>query len=306
MVDFSPVTQHLIQFFKSPLQDASRVFHGRGHCFSGLECITVDWFAPVLWVVIYGEQPQDVIAAIDTLLLEQANRHDAIVAVVVQQRLRPKPIQRVIYGEVPQPLYAQENGHKFVLNLLDNQNTGFFLDAKPARDWVRQEAKGKKILNLFAYTCSFSVAALAGDAAQVVNIDMAKSAIATGQKNHAINGFSGAPSVFLAHDIFKSINKLKRYGPFDLIIIDPPSHQKGGFIATKDYAKLLRKIAPLLSEDALLLLCLNAPSLSAEFISDAVSESSLKLSRLGRLTNRADFPESDMARSLKMFVYVSC
>ena len=93
------------------------------------------------------------------------------------------------------------------------------------RRWVRAQAAGQQVLNLFAYTSAFSVAALQGGAKQVVNVDMSAGAIALGQLNHALNGLQ-AGARFLAHDIFKTWGKITRSGPYHLIIVDPPSFQK--------------------------------------------------------------------------------
>lgn len=67
----------------------------------------------------------------------------------------------------------------------------------------------RKVLNLFAYTCAFSVAALKGGADEVVNMDMSKGALAIGKQNHLLNGLT-AGARFLGHDIFKSWGKLKK------------------------------------------------------------------------------------------------
>ena len=100
---------------------------------------------------------------------------------------------------------------------------------KPGRDWVRSRAAGKKVLNLFAYTCSLSVAAIAGGADTVTNLDMASAALATGRENHRLN-FDPATcrrASYLAHNLFKSWGRLKRSPTYDLILIDPPSNQGG-------------------------------------------------------------------------------
>ena len=87
------------------------------------------------------------------------------------------------------------------------------------------------VLNLFAYTCAFSVVALQAGARLVVNVDMGQGTMATGQQNHQINGITAGAS-FLVHDIFKAWGKINRSGPYGLVIVDPPSYQKGSFIAT--------------------------------------------------------------------------
>ena len=174
---------------------------------------------------------------------------------------------------------------------------------REARAEVGADAPGARVLNLFAYTCAFSVAALQGGAAHVVNIDMARGAIATGQQNHQLNGLNGG-AAFLAHDIFHSWGKITRAGPYELVIVDPPSYQKGSFVATKDYARLLRRLPDLLSDGGHALLCLNAPELSMGFLRGLVDEHAPALRFMERVPNRAVFADVDDDRALKVAVFM--
>lgn len=158
------------------------------------------------------------------------------------------------------------------------------------------------MLNLFAYTCAFSVAALQGGAVQVVNVDMARGALALGQQNHHLNDL-GAGAVFLAHDIFSSWGKITRAGPYDLVIADPPSYQKGSFVATKDYARLLRRLPGLLAPGGHALLCLNAPELGLDFLRQQVSKQAPEMAFVQRVANPAVFVDVDEERGLKVAVY---
>jgi hypothetical protein len=107
------------------------------------------------------------------------------------------------------------------------------------RRWVRQHMAahrpGQKVLNLFAYTCAFSVVALQAGAKQVVNVDMSHGAMAIGQQNHQLNGVTAAPGFGPRH--LQHLGQDHPRGPYGLIIVDPPSYQKGSFVATKDYAR---------------------------------------------------------------------
>ena len=174
---------------------------------------------------------------------------------------------------------------------------------REARAEVGADAPGARVLNLFAYTCAFSVAALQGGAAHVVNIDMARGAIATGQQNHQLHGLHGG-AVFLAHDIFHSWGKITRAGPYELVIVDPPSYQKGSFVATKDYARLLRRLPDLLSDGGHALLCLNAPELSMGFLRGLVDEHAPALRFMERVPNPAVFADVDDDRALKVAVFM--
>ena len=303
MVDIQRLESVLVEAMAILPDDACRLFHGRGHCYPGLEFINIDWFRPVIWVVLYGEVAHKTVADINQLLITIAIDIPAVEGIALQRRVKGKTQQSVIYGKLPQPVYAYENGMRYELNLADNQNIGFFLDAMPARQWVREHAAGKRVLNLFAYTCSFSVVALQGGAEKVVNIDMAKGAIATGQRNHHINPVEPAKASFLPHDIFRSTRKLQDMGPYDLVIVDPPSRQKGSFEAEKDYLRLLKKLESMLADNATIVACLNAPYLAEDFLSAVFSEALPDYPLLQRLPQRGDFPEKDLNRTLKMQIY---
>src|SRR3546814_21000772 len=105
------------------------------------------------------------------------------------------------------------------------------------RRWVQEQAQGKRVLNLFAYTCGFSVAAIAGGAEHVVNLDMASAALTRGRENHRLNGHDLSRVSFLGHELFKSWGKVRKLGPYDLIIIDPPSFQQGSFALTRELGR---------------------------------------------------------------------
>src|SRR5690554_537595 len=280
-----------------------RLFHGRGHCYPGLEFINIDWFKPLVWVVIYGQQSQAFLQQLNDYLSEWAQKHSDVHCIAIQQRLRGRVEQTICYGEMPSACYAEEAGMRFYLTISENQNIGFFADAKPARQWVRQQAGNKRVLNLFAYTCSFSVAAIKGGAQSVLNMDMARSAIVTGQRNHALNDCEPSKASFLAHDIFRSTKKLASRGPYDLVVLDPPSRQKGSFEAEKDYPRLIKRLQPMLAEGAQILACLNAPYLGEDFLPEIFAEHLPQYKLQQRIAQREDFPESDSNRCLKMLVF---
>ncbi|MEX1165341.1 MAG: class I SAM-dependent methyltransferase, partial [Hydrogenophaga sp.] len=166
---------------------------------------------------------------------------------------------------------------------------------------ARNGAKRPKVLNLFAYTCSFSVAALQGGAKAVVNIDMAQPALTTGQQNHQLNGITSGAQ-FFAHDLFSSWGKVNRMGPYDLVIADPPSFQKGSFVAAKDWPRLLRRLPDLLKPGGRALLCLNAPELPERFLRDLFAAEAPSLTVEQRLPNPLAFADVSTDRALKVLV----
>ena len=288
--------------------DAARVFHGRGGLHPGCEHLCLDVFPPVWLLTSFTPLEDDALASIAAAL----ERHWATLATdgqplnwVYQCRAAGHTTTRLMLGSVPEPHVVSERGTRYLVRLLQGQNHGLFLDMAEGRTWVAQQAASTprlRVLNLFAYTCAFSVVALQHGARQVINMDMSTGAMATGQKNHQLNGVASGAR-FLVHDIFNSWGKITRMGPYDLIIVDPPSYQKGSFVASKDYARLLRRLPDLLDADGRALLCLNAPELGAEFLQEQVRTHAPQLRFVQRLANPAAFADVSEERALKALVY---
>ena len=127
------------------------------------------------------------------------------------------------FDEVQHEFVIEENDLKFIVNLSDYLDTGLFLDHRLTRERVRVEAKDKKVLNLFAYTGSFSVFAAAGGAAEVVTVDLSKTYLNWAERNMQLNEFSNqAKYKFIHADVLQYLKTLPP-DHFDLIIMDPPT-----------------------------------------------------------------------------------
>lgn len=285
-------------------EDAVRLFHGRGGHYVGSEHLCLDWFAPVLLLTSFTPLEEADLSVCHQAIAArwQALHPSTPLNLVYQYRSAGETFCQLLAGEVPEPHVVSENGARFQVHLMRGQNHGLFLDMANGRQWVRENARHKKVLNLFAYTCGFSVAALQGGADEVVNMDMSKGALAIGKQNHLLNGFS-AGARFLGHDIFKSWGKLKKLGPYGIIVADPPSNQKGSFVATKDYVRLIRRLPELLADNGEVLLCLNAPELDTHFLRQQVEEAAPALEYIERLANPAAFIDVSEEKSLKVLRY---
>ena len=296
--------QRILDSIQQNLTDAGnetrRLFHGRGHCYEGLEDLVIDWLPPYAVIRLYK--------AVEAEWLDQLcdamRQFEVITGLVVQQRARGQDaINRVAWGEVPEQSEVAELGVRYHIKPSRNQNSGLFLDMREGRRWVQQNAEGQRILNLFAYTCGFSVAALSGGAEHVVNVDMSRSAIETGRQNHHLNGFEKERVTFLAYDLFRSWKRIRQLGPYDLIVIDPPSFQKGSFIAEKDYRKVIRRLPELVAENGQVMVCHNDPKLGTDFLKSLMLEECPDFRFVERLKNPADFPEAEPEKGLKVLLY---
>jgi 23S rRNA (cytosine1962-C5)-methyltransferase len=223
--------------------------------------------------------------------------------VVVQRRYIKGAPSEVILGDLEENLFVVENSMKLKLNLLSNQDSFYFPDMKNGRAFVRENAKDKNVLNLFSYTCAFSVAAKLGGARSVVNIDMSKGALSVGRANHHLNDIDTKGVSFLPYNILKSFSRIKKKGLYDLIIIDPPSFQKGSFEATKDYQKIIKKLPEIASQECILLACLNSPDLDSDFLIELIREFAPAFTFIERLENVKEFASQDEERSLKNLVF---
>ena len=292
--------------------DARRIFHGRGGLFPGCEQWALDAYAPVLLLTSFKPVAEEELATIGAALEARWQQigAGAPLSWVFQCRHEGSSDTRLMAGSVPEPHVVTENGTRYRVHVLKGQNHGLFLDMAEGRRWVREhvashaerERPGLKVLNLFAYTCAFSVVARQAGAKQVLNLDMSQGALTIGQQNHRLNEINDGAS-FLAHDIFSTWGKITRGGPYHLIIIDPPSYQKGSFVATKDYAKLMRRLPDLLRPGGHALLCLNAPELGQDFLQDQMRELAPELEFIERVANPAVFADISAEKSLKVLVY---
>jgi 23S rRNA (cytosine1962-C5)-methyltransferase len=118
---------------------------------------------------------------------------------------------------------VEENGLFFMVNLGDYLDTGLFLDHRITRQLVREQCAGKKVLNLFAYTGSFSVYAAAGHAGEVVTVDLSKTYLQWAERNFAVNGFSAGKQYQFVHADVKQYLKTIPENYFDIIVMDPPT-----------------------------------------------------------------------------------
>jgi 23S rRNA (cytosine1962-C5)-methyltransferase len=315
--------QHLLTELAGDLGHARRLFHGRGLRWPGLEEITVDWLQGVVLVCLFRQPLETELHALKAMLLtlaqapawQRAQAH----SLLLQHRYKEgdattsglKPTSpstqssraEWIVGPAHSEWFISEDGLRFQLDLGHKQNTGLFLDMRYGRRWVREQADGKRVLNLFAYTCGFSVAAIAGGATQVVNLDMAKGALNRGRDNHRLNQQDLSRVSFLGHELFKSWSAVKRYAPYDLIIIDPPTFQKGSFALTQDYAKILRRLPDLLNPAGQVLACVNDPHIGPDFLLAGMAEHAPVLAFEQRLANPPEFADVHEHGGLKALVF---
>lgn len=209
--------------YKDQETDAYRIVNGEG---DGIPGLVVDKYDEV------------VVLQISTLGMEKLKPW---IVELITKKLNPKSIyeksnlpsrreeglsdfQGLLAGKDISEVLFKENGLSFKASLPKSQKTGFFLDQREMRQWVRELAKGRRVLNAFSYTGGFSVYALEGGAVSVDTVDISADAIEFAKENVALNGWKTEGEHFFCEDLFIFLRQ--RDLNYDLVILDPPAFAK--------------------------------------------------------------------------------
>ncbi len=158
----------------------------------------------------------------------------------------------------------KEGGLSFIINLSDYLDTGLFLDHRPLRARVHAEAKGKRVLNLFAYTGSFSVHAAAGGASLVTTVDLSNTYLDWAKRNLAANGFTGAAYPTIRDDVRDFLAGMGgKKETWDIIVADPPTFSNSkafsvDFDVNVDWPALVTACLGVLAKDGVLYFSTNS------------------------------------------------
>jgi len=291
------IDQHLKTFFASPQPDVRRIFHGRGQCFPGLEHLCLDWFAPVVLISAY-EPVSDPAALVDVIC--SADQHGQVATILLQKRFETGSPTEALFGSAPRKVVVTEGDLRFEVQPGQRRNSGLFLDMSVLRERVRQEAKECNVLNLFAYTCAFSVAALAGGAQSVTNVDMSKNSLAWGARNHELNGQDAALVKYIPHNLFRSWGRIKQFGRYDLVIIDPPTRQRGSFDVEKNYGSVLKRLPGLCNPNAKVIATLNSPFQPVDYLLELFARRVPGAELIEQLSAAPEFVDKHPERALKI------
>lgn len=281
--------------------EIKRVFHGRGNFYDDFNYLVVDSINDVLLASFFEEieenKQKEIIKVLDEVYATKGFK-----TLIIQRRYKKDNLYEVLRGKIPQDSIVVENTLKYKINFL-NQNIGIFPDMKKGREFIQDICKDKNVLNLFSYTCAFSVSAIKAGASKVVNVDMSKSSLTIGRENHHLNNLDTKKVKFLPYNILKSWSRIRKEGPYDIIVIDPPTLQKGSFEATRDYEKIIKRLGELAAEECTVLSCLNAPELDTNFIKNIFSSLASNFKFQERLDNLDTFVAIDDEKTLKNLVF---
>ncbi len=203
-------------------------------------------------------------------------------------------------AETEEYLTVLEYGVSFLVNLVDYLDTGLFLDHRETRQIVASHAKGKRVLNLFAYTCSFSVHAAMAGAIFTKSVDLSNTYTDWGKKNFLLNSLSLKNNPIIRADCLKFLDEERE--KYDLIIIDPPTISRSKkmdqmFDVQVDYPDLLSKAIELLNPGGIIFFSTNSrkfvfnDNLFPSFIKQEISKKTLPI----------DFHDPKIHRCWKIF-----
>jgi 23S rRNA (cytosine1962-C5)-methyltransferase len=200
----------------------------------------------------------------------------------------------------PGPTAVHEKGMRFEVRLGGGLHTGLFLDQRENRAWLAARCAGSSVLNLFAYTCAFTVAAARGGASRTVSVDASARALEVGRRNLALNGVESGRHELVCEDVLHYLGRARARGEsFDIVVLDPPSFSTargGSFSVMRDYVSVAQACVQVLApRGGGLLACANRRGVTHARLAGWVAEGARRAGRavagVRALAAPVDFPQ---------------
>ena len=250
-----------IGLFDDRHETAFRLFNG---FLEGYPELVIDLYARTAVIFNYANPPalsQTLIDALQPILLDLLPWLRAII-VKTRNALEERDIAgRLVHGEKADSRIT-EHGVRYAIDLLINQDASLYLDTRNLRLWAKTHLSDKSVLNTFAYTGSYGVAASVGGARRVVHLDINRHYLNLAKSSYSLNGLPIDRSDFLQGDFWIWVNRLKRANElFDCVFLDPPffSTTQGGRIdLLKHNKRVINKVRPLINDGGFLVAINNA------------------------------------------------
>lgn len=286
--------------------NAYRLFNGEGDGLPGLVC---DVYNRTAVLQFDGKGPGEFW---DRELVANWLEEKLEMKSVVEKIRRPgtdvEPLV-ILQGERPEDTVAiLENGAHFEVNIARGQKTGFFLDQRENRFYVRSFSKNKSVLNLFSYTGGFSISAGLGGATSVTSVDLSSDAIASANAGFEANGLEKSRHHGIAADVFEFLASEKT--KWEHVIVDPPSmshSEERKDIAVKKYTELFRQCLARVKPNGQISLSSCSSHISFEDFHEITTESLSLARRKGRVLRisgqGADHPYPHACPELRYLKY---
>lgn len=234
--------------FEKSQTSGYRMVHGEGDMLPGIVCDRYDAHAVIRLDGDFLDGWTDILRDAFSNALQRIG----IQTILLRQGRREHKRSRAWSGAIPDaPCAFEEYGMKLLVDLVEGQKTGAFLDHRESRLLVRRIASGSRVLNLYGYTGGFSIAAGLGGAIEVHTVDIAPGALALAQTAWVRNGLAAEAHTTFCQDVFTfADNARERRLQYDFVIADPPNfapNQASLDQALKSYEKLHRKALDLLN-----------------------------------------------------------
>jgi 23S rRNA (cytosine1962-C5)-methyltransferase len=240
---------------------AFRLFNG---FYEGCPDLAIDVYAKTLLVHNYAANVELGAAAAQAASAKARELLPWLTTVLIKTRNSGVQAERngvLLEGASP-ATRIREGGTRYALDLTLNRDASLYLDTRNLRAWAKAELKGLSALNTFAYTGSLGVAALAGGAARVVQLDLNGYFLNVAKTSYTLNGFPIRKADFIADDFFPAVTRLNRSGEqFDCVFLDPPFFSvtpKGVVDLEKSFTRLINKVRPLVRDGGRLVIINNA------------------------------------------------
>ena len=242
-------------------ETAFRLFNG---FYEGWPALVADVYGSTLVLHNYADLPQEATALVDTAAEFYLGQLPWLQSVLVKARHAATEEEKrgiLLSGDV-MDRFVLENGVWYRIDLRLNQDSSLYLDTRHLREWAKANLAGKTVLNTFAYTGSLGVAARAGGASRVVQLDLSRAFLNIGKDSYLRNGFGVQPRDFISADFWPQISHFKRENArFDCVFVDPPlfSRTRHGTVdLVEGGQRILNKVRPLIADGGALVTISNA------------------------------------------------
>lgn len=250
-----------LTFVDSAHESAFRLFNGFTE---GYPDLVIDIYARTLVIHNYADDPsqsEEIINEVKSFLQTKLTWLNTGILKTRNSNSQDERRGKFLFGtEIDRKI--KEHNVWYSINLTLNRDSSLYLDTRNLRKWIIENLKGKTVLNTFAYTGSFGVAALAGGANKVVQIDMNREFLNIAKTSYTLNGLLIQNGDFISRDFFEQVGNMKRENKFfDCVIIDPPffsTTSKGRVDQEKESARLINKVRPLINDGGYLIAINNA------------------------------------------------